>query len=53
MRFSIAVGGELELRLQQAILLYQNDHSSRSMATVHTVTHNALEGLRLSVAGNC
>jgi PRTRC genetic system protein B len=44
MRFSIDVGGELELRLQQAILLYQNDHSSRSMATVHTVTHNALEG---------
>jgi hypothetical protein len=39
MRFSIDVGGELELKLQQAILLYQNDHSNRSMATAHAVVH--------------
>jgi PRTRC genetic system protein B len=37
MRFSIAVGSELELKLYQAVLLYRNDHGNRVMATVHGV----------------
>jgi PRTRC genetic system protein B len=51
MRFSIDVGGELELKLHQAILLYQNDHASRYMATVHAVVHDDGEGAPVLGAG--
>jgi PRTRC genetic system protein E len=37
MRFGIDVGGELELKLDQAVLVYRNEQGSRHMATVHSV----------------
>jgi PRTRC genetic system protein B len=37
MRFGIDIGGELELKLQQAVLLYGNEQTSRYMATVHEI----------------
>ena len=37
MRFSIDVGGELELKLFQAALLYRNSGGNRHMATVHNI----------------
>jgi PRTRC genetic system protein B len=37
MRFGIDVGGELELKLHQAVLVYRNEQRSRHMATVHNV----------------
>ena len=40
MRFGIDVGGELELKLYQAVLLYRNDHGNRVMATLHGVMQN-------------
>lgn len=40
MRFSIDVGGEHELKLHQAILLYRNEQASRHMATVHGIAQS-------------
>lgn len=51
MRFSIDVGGELELKLQQAFLLYQTDRSNRSMATLHAVVHAGGDGAPTLCAG--
>lgn len=51
MRFSIDVGGELELRLHQAILLYRNEQASRHMATVHCIVQSASDGAPVLGAG--
>jgi PRTRC genetic system protein B len=51
MRFSIDVGGELELKLQQAILLYRNEQATRHMATVHGIVQTASEGAPTLGAG--
>src|SRR5215469_11784893 len=51
MRFSIDVGSELELKLYQAVLLYQNDHGNRVMATVHGVVQKETDGAPLLGAG--
>ena len=44
MRFSIDVGGELELKLFQAALLYRNSRGNRYMATVHNVIQSETGG---------
>jgi PRTRC genetic system protein B len=51
MRFSIDVGGELELKLHQAILLYRNEQASRYMATVHSIVQTASDGAPVLGAG--
>jgi PRTRC genetic system protein B len=51
MRFSIDVGGELELKLCQAILLYRNEQASRHMATVHGIVQTASDGAPVLGAG--
>jgi PRTRC genetic system protein B len=51
MRFSIDVGGELELKLHQAILLYRNAQASRHMATVHGIVQTASDGAPALGAG--
>lgn len=51
MRFSIDVGGELELKLHRAILLYRNEQASRHMATVHSVVQTASDGAPILGAG--
>ena len=51
MRFSIDVGGELELKLHQAILLYRNEQASRHMATVHGIVQGEDAGAPLLGAG--
>ncbi len=51
MRFSIDVGGELELKLHQAVLLYQNDQTSRYMATVHGIVQSQSSGAPVLGAG--
>ena len=51
MRFTIDVGGELELRLHQAILLYRNEQASRHMATVHSIVQTATDGAPVLGAG--
>jgi PRTRC genetic system protein B len=51
MRFSIDVGGELELKLHQAILLYRNEQASRYMATVHGIVQSASDGAPVLGAG--
>lgn len=44
MRFGIDVGGELELKLHQAVLVYRNEQGSRHMATVHRVMQSESDG---------
>ena len=51
MRFSIDVGGELELKLHQGILLYRNEQASRHMATVHSILQTDSEGAPVLGAG--
>jgi PRTRC genetic system protein B len=51
MRFNIDVGSELDLKLQQAVLLYQTAHSNRCMATVHRVMQNDPAGAPVLGAG--
>jgi PRTRC genetic system protein B len=51
MRFSIDVGGELELKLHQAILLYRNEQASRYMATVHGIVQSEDAGAPVLGAG--
>ncbi len=51
MRFSIDVGGELELKLHEAILLYRNEQASRYMATVHGIVQNDKGGVPILGAG--
>src|SRR5512142_1307188 len=51
MRFSIDVGGELELKLHQAILLYRNEQASRFMATVHGIAQSQSGGAPVLGAG--
>lgn len=51
MRFSIDVGGELELKLHQAILLYRNEQASRHMATVHGIVQANPDGAPVLGAG--
>jgi PRTRC genetic system protein B len=51
MRFSIDVGGELELKLNQAILLYGNEQASRYMATVHGIAQSQSGGAPVLGAG--
>lgn len=51
MRFSIDVGGELELKLHQAILLYRNEQASRYMATVHGIVRSGKDGAPVLGAG--
>lgn len=51
MRFSIDVGGELELKLHQAILLYRNEQASRYMATVHGIAQREKGGAPVLSAG--
>jgi PRTRC genetic system protein B len=51
MRFGIDVGGELELKLCQALLLYRNDHGNRVMATVHGVVQTDATGAAALGAG--
>jgi len=51
MRFSIDVGGELELKLHQAILLYRNEQANRHMATVHDIPQTATDGAPILGAG--
>ena len=51
MRFSIDVGGELELKLHQAILLYRNEQVNRHMATVHGIPQTATDGAPILGAG--
>jgi PRTRC genetic system protein B len=51
MRFGIDVGGELELKLHQAVLVYRNEQGSRHMATVHSVMQGRSEGAPLLGAG--
>ena len=51
MRFSIDVGGELELKLHQAILLYRNEQANRHMATVHGIPQTATDGAPILGAG--
>lgn len=50
MQFGIAVGGELEMKLDQAILLYRSD-GYRHMATVHSVVQKAPDGAPVLGAG--
>src|SRR5512146_2191461 len=40
MCFSIDIGGELELKLHQAVLLYRREQARRYMATVHGIAQN-------------
>jgi PRTRC genetic system protein B len=51
MRFGIEVGGELELKLAQAVLLYRNEVGSRHMATVHNILQGQGDGAPLLGAG--
>jgi len=51
MRFSIDVGGELELKLHQAILLYRNEQASRYMATIHGIIQSESGGGGAPVLG--
>jgi PRTRC genetic system protein B len=51
MRFGIDVGGELELKLHQAVLVYRNEQGSRHMATVHSIVHSQSHGVPLLGAG--
>ena len=51
MRFGIDVGGELELKLHQAVLVYRNEQRSRHMATVHNVMQGQSDGAPLLGAG--
>jgi PRTRC genetic system protein B len=51
MRFSIDVGGELELKLHQAVLLYRNEQASRHMATVHSIVQTHGDGAPVLGAG--
>jgi len=51
MRFGIDVGGELELKLHQAVLIYRNEQRSRHMATVHNVMQGQSDGAPLLGAG--
>lgn len=51
MRFSIDVGGELELKLHQAVLLYCNEQGSRHMATVHRIVQSEGDGAPVVGAG--
>lgn len=51
MRFSIDVGGELELKLHQAILLYRNEQANRHMATVHGILQTGSDGAPILGAG--
>lgn len=51
MRFGIDVGGELELKLHQAVLVYRNEQRSRHMATVHNVMPGQSDGAPLLGAG--
>lgn len=51
MRFSIDVGGELELKLHQAVLLYRNEPASRHMATVHSIVQTQGDGTPILGAG--
>src|ERR1035441_7191898 len=51
MRFSIDVGSELELKLYHAVLLYQNGHGNRFMATVHGVIQKETDGTPLLGSG--
>lgn len=51
MRFGIEVGGELELKLAQAGVLYRNELGSRHMATVHNILQNQRNGAPLLGAG--
>jgi hypothetical protein len=51
MRFGIDVGGELELKLHQAVLVYRNEQGSRHMATVHNVIQGQSDGAPLLGAG--
>ena len=44
MRFSIDVGGELELKLFQAALLYRNSRGNRHMTTVHNIIQSEAGG---------
>jgi hypothetical protein len=53
MRLSIDGGSELELKLYQAVLLYENDHGNRHMATVHGVVQQKADRSSLLGAGNC
>jgi PRTRC genetic system protein B len=51
MRFGIDVGGEFELKLHQAVLVYRNEQGSRHMATVHNIVQSQDDGARLLGAG--
>jgi PRTRC genetic system protein B len=51
MRFGIDVGGELELKLHQAVLLYRNERGNRHMATVHNIMQSQGGGAPLLGAG--
>lgn len=51
MRFGIDVGGELELKLHQAVLVYRNEQGSRHMATVHSVNQSQSDGTPLLGSG--
>jgi PRTRC genetic system protein B len=51
MRFGIDVGGEIELKLHRALLLYRNEQGTRNMATVHGVVQIASDGAPLLGAG--
>ena len=51
MRFGIDVGGELELKLHQAVLVYRNEQGSRHMATVHNVMQGQNDGAPILGAG--
>jgi PRTRC genetic system protein B len=51
MRFGIDVGGELELKLHQAVLVYRSEQRSRHMATVHNVMQGQSDGAPLLGAG--
>jgi PRTRC genetic system protein B len=51
MRFGIDVGGELELKLHQAVLVYRNEQGSRHMATVHSVIQSQSDGPPLLGSG--
>ena len=51
MRFGIDVGSELELNLYQAVLLYRSNHSTRYMATAHSVLQKDAAGTPVLGAG--
>lgn len=51
MRFGIDVGGEIELKLHQALLLYRNEQGTRHMATVHGIVQTCADGTPLLGAG--